>query len=173
MWCLCVCAFVGQMKPKSRRHWASWVIPVRGREERLKGRSQYRRWLWTWWNSIYIGSNKEGLPIRRVLPWPNSQLSFVMNPRRIRNGWCYSKCCVFWWKGINWLWFYVAILIFIWVPNANTSPWLFMNQSARVDFSYLIFFWMHILAGIYWCWEGFDRERNSNGQINLWRCWFW
>jgi len=114
--CKCCCvkcgvlAFVGQMKPRSQGHWASWMILVRGREERLRVRLQYRRWLWTWWNSIYTGLSKEGLHISRLLPWPNLKLSSLINPHQIRSRWHCSKFYAFWWKRIDWLCFFVAIL---------------------------------------------------------------
>ena len=140
-----VIAFVGQMKPRSQGHWASWMILVRGREERLRVRSQYRRWLWTWWNYIYTGLSKEGLHIWRLLPWPNLKLSSLMNPHQIRNRWHCNRC-------------YGGLI----------------DCGFLLQFYMLFYlFWVNILVGIYWCWEGFDGARNANGQINLWRCWFW
>lgn len=183
------------MNQKDPVHWINWMTLVYGRKERVKGRLRFRKWLLTWWSCICIGWSKEGLPTQRVLPRLNSQLNFHMNPHRIKNRYYYESflfiCFV---KHVYMFWVLfncnlqrlvdveLGFHFFLHLGGCFKTevPLSWLNNKIKIFRVYkngwMLFLPLTnyiLITGFCWCGEGFDRETNSNGPINLWRCWVW
>lgn len=128
----------------------------------------FRKWLLIWWSCIYIDSNKDALPTQRLMPWLTLFLSFLMSPPLIKNRFfllllsslnshpctpclfiCLLLCCH-------------PSICQPTVHHSNYPLWILPLTHSLAPYT-----------GFHWCSQRFDRERNPNGPLNLWRCWLW